>query len=91
MGASVLTNAISRMIKPEDPKIAGAIIINCPFRIGICYETSLSRACCGLYNYVLSKKYSDQYLDHEDSMKDIVKEKCGVDLRKSLDSINSFK
>jgi len=90
MGASILTNALSRMTEPEDPKIAGAIVINCPFRIWICYETSLSRSCCGLYNYILSKKYSDLYIDKEDDMKDIVKEKCDIDLRKTLQSMNNF-
>jgi len=33
MGASILTNALSRMTEPQDPQISGAIVNSCTFNI----------------------------------------------------------
>lgn len=85
MGASILTNALAQIDREHNgPLFDGACIVQAPMKIWVCHQT-LSTSLGGLYDRVLSRKYTDLMLDQEDALKDEVKKVCGVDLRQQLE------
>lgn len=88
MGSLVLSNTLSRLTGPNAPKISGAICINCPLDLHKCYDTSLSQTCYGLYDWSLFTNYSTLYLNNENELKDVIKEKCGIeDIKKTIETL----
>ena len=87
MGANLMSNALAHIdstVKSDKPLFQGAIIVQAPIRMWMCYHT-IATAANGLFNKALSESLCRLMMSHEPVLKEEVRRVCGVDLQETIE------